>query len=218
MSGATRVRRVGLVADSHVGEFIDAMPAAAADALRGCDVILHAGDLSTTAAIDALEAVAPVVAVRGDHDIGLDHLPRRLVVDVGGWRIGLTHGSHGRPWDTGTTLAQCAAGRRLAWEQTLHRHLVATLGRVDAVVYGHWHVAAVGTVGSVLCVNPGAVCPWGSLEGGRGRRAGYDGLADRVVRRFRTVMGSAALRPSVAVLDVGSAGLRVRHVPLPTTG
>lgn len=214
MTGASRIRRVGLMADSHVGEFLDAMPQPALEALSGCALILHAGDLSTPAALQELDALAPVVAVRGDHDVGLEQLPLRVTVDVGGWRIGLVHGSLGRAWDTGTALAQWAAGRPLPWRTPLHHRLAAGMGRVDAVVYGHWHVAAADRVGSVLCVNPGAVCPWGSLEGGREPRPGYDGIADRVVRRFRSVMGADAMRPSVAVLEVGSSGLRVRHVPL----
>lgn len=219
MNGAARIVRVGLIADTHVGEFLDALPEAALTALEGCDLVLHAGDLSTPAVLEDLERVAPVVAVRGDHDRDADALPRTAVVRVGGWRIGLMHGSHGRPWDTGVTLAQWAAGRALPWQQALRTHLVGCVGSVDALVYGHWHVPSVGRVGSVLCVCPGAVCPWGSLEGGRPPRPGGGGVADRVVRRFRTLMGPEAMIPSVAVLEIGSAGLRPHHVPLsPTTG
>jgi uncharacterized protein len=212
--GAARVRRIGLVADTHVGEFVDALTPAVAQALDGCDLLLHAGDLSRVRVLDELAAVAPVLAVRGDHDTDADHLPSRLVVTVGGWRIGLTHGSRGRAWDTAVTLAQDAAGRPLPWRRPLHRRLVATVGAVDALVYGHWHAPALDHVGSTLCVCPGAVSPRGSLEGGAPPRPGAPGAADRVVRRFRDILGPEAMRPRVAVLEVGSGGIRPRLVPL----
>ena len=44
MTAAARTRRIGVVADSHVGEYIDALPEGVLEALDGCDLILHAGD------------------------------------------------------------------------------------------------------------------------------------------------------------------------------
>lgn len=206
--------RVGLVADTHVGEFLDALPDAVPEALAGCDLILHAGDLSTPDVLRPLREVAPVVAVRGDHDRGAGHLPRRAVVTVGGIRIGLTHGSNGRAWDTGVTLAQVAAGRMLPWQRALHTALVAGFGTIDVLVYGHWHAPVEDHVGSVLCVCPGAVCPQGSLEGGRPPRPGRAGVSDRVVRRFRRILGPDAMVPRVGILEVGPGGIRHRGVVL----
>ncbi|HWH13758.1 MAG TPA: metallophosphoesterase family protein [Miltoncostaeaceae bacterium] len=208
------MRRVGLVADTHVGEFVDALPPRVCEVLQGCALILHAGDLSRVRVLDDLAAVAPVLAVRGDHDTDAGHLPARLVTAVGGWRIGLVHGSRGRTWDTAVTLAQCAAGRPLPWRRPLHRRLAASLGPVDALVYGHWHAPAIDRVGPALCVCPGAVTPWGSLEGGAPPRPGAPGVADRVVGRFRRILGPDAMRPRVGVLEVGSAGIRPRLIPL----
>ena len=53
---------IGVIADTHVGEFLDHIPSAALDALAGSDLILHAGDLSDGSIIPVLERVAPVVA------------------------------------------------------------------------------------------------------------------------------------------------------------
>lgn len=211
---AARTHRVGLVADTHVGEFLPELPPAVLEALSGCDLVLHAGDLSRVRVLDELARVAPVAAVRGDHDTDADALPRRLVVTIGGWRIGLTHGSRGRAWDTAVTLTQVAAGRSVPWRPPLHRRLVAAMGSVDALVYGHWHAATVSQVGSALCICPGAVAPLGSLEGGAPPRPGGAGVADRVVRRFRDLLGPDAMRPSVGVLEVGSAGIRPHILPL----
>ena len=45
-------RRIGVVADTHVGEFLDALPDGVLEALEGCDLILHAGDLSVPGVLD----------------------------------------------------------------------------------------------------------------------------------------------------------------------
>ncbi|MCC6832898.1 MAG: metallophosphoesterase family protein [Thermoleophilia bacterium] len=212
-----RTVRVGLVADTHVGEFLDELPDWVPHVLEGCDLILHAGDLSHAWVLDRLALVAPVKAVRGDHDVDCGHLPEALVVSVAGWRIGLVHGGLGRPWDTRTVVRQAALGA-YDWHARLHRRLHRRLGAVDAVVYGHWHIPLAERVGGTLFVSPGAVCPWGSLEGGRPPRPGAAGVADVVVRRFRERLDPEAMEPTVAIMEVGSSGLRPRHLRMRPPG
>lgn len=214
---SARTLRVGLVADTHVGEFLPALPGWVPSALEGCDLILHAGDLSRPEVLIPLEAVAPVLAVRGDHDVGCDDLPATAVVTVAGWRVGLTHGTLGKGWDTATVMRQAALGA-YDWHTGLHRGLLHIVGAVDACVYGHWHIPVIDRLGSALMVSPGAVCPWGSLEDGAPPRPGPAGVADRVVRRFREAMGPGVMEPTVAVLEVGSAGLRPRHIRMQPAG
>jgi Mn2+/Fe2+ NRAMP family transporter len=60
------------------------------------DLILHAGDITGPGAIAALERIAPVQAVRGDHDRGLTSLPLSREVMVEGRRIVLVHGNRSR--------------------------------------------------------------------------------------------------------------------------
>lgn len=213
---SARTTRVGVVADTHVGEFLDALPATVLEALAGCDLILHAGDLSVPSVLDDLAAVAPVVAVRGDHDrLGGLALPETAVVAVGGHRIGLTHGHRARLVDASVIVVGLAAGRGVRYRARLGPALVRRMGPVDAIVHGHWHEPVTARVGGVLLFSPGAVCPWGSLEGGRGPRAGAAGVADRAVRLFRRRLGTEAMRPAVGVLEVGSGGIRPVTIPLP---
>jgi putative phosphoesterase len=40
--------------------------------LRGCQLIVHAGDIGGREILDALSAIAPVIAVRGNNDTELD--------------------------------------------------------------------------------------------------------------------------------------------------
>ena len=56
---------IGIISDTH-----GLIRPQALDALRGCDVIVHAGDIGSTQVLDALGAIAPVFAVRGNNDNG----------------------------------------------------------------------------------------------------------------------------------------------------
>ena len=207
--------RVGVVADSHVGEYLPALPEGVREALDGCDLILHAGDLSVPSVLDDLAAIAPVAAVRGDHDrLGGLELPETLVVAVAGHRIGMVHGRRARPIDASIVAAHVVAGRRIRYSARMHRWLLRRLGPVDCAVYGHWHDPAIARVGGALCFSPGAVCPFGNMEGGRPPRPGLVGVGDRGVYRFRCQLGEEACRPSVGILEVGSGGIRPRIVSL----
>jgi putative phosphoesterase len=213
---AAGVTRIGVVADTHVGEYLDALPPSLFEALAGCDLILHAGDISRPWVLDELGRIAPVVAVRGDHDeLGDLRLPESTVVTVAGRRIGLIHGRRAFALDMAVIVAHVVARRRLRWRAGLHRSLVRRVGPVDCVVYGHWHEPAHEVVDGTLVFSPGAVCPWGSLEGGRPPGRGFQGVADRWVRRYRTQLGADAMRRSVGVLTVDTDGVHADVIALP---
>jgi uncharacterized protein len=55
--------RVGLISDTH-----GLLRPEAATYLKGCDVIVHAGDIGGEEILVALRAIAPVIAVRGNND------------------------------------------------------------------------------------------------------------------------------------------------------
>src|SRR5690349_18103545 len=59
------MRRIGLISDTH-----GLLRPEALDALAGCDAIVNAGDIGGAAILDALAALAPVTAVRGNNDRG----------------------------------------------------------------------------------------------------------------------------------------------------
>jgi hypothetical protein len=206
--------RVGVVADTHVGEFLPTLPSEVCEVLAGCALILHAGDLSVPSVIDELSRVAPVVAVTGDHDRleGL-RLPTEAVIGAGGRRIALTHGKS--RWRDVTVIgSHVLAGRRLAHRAGRHRWLARRFGPVDCVVYGHMHEPVAEWVGETLVYSPGAVCPWGNLQGGREPRRGPKGVGDRGVRRYRAQLGREAMTPQVGVLEVGPDGIAPRWIPL----
>src|SRR5437764_3677428 len=79
---------VGLISDTHC--YLD--PRALA-ALVGVDVVLHAGDVGSLAVLEALAAIAPVHAVRGNNDdkLGGLGLPFALDLTLAGHSIHLVH-------------------------------------------------------------------------------------------------------------------------------
>ncbi len=83
---------IGVISDTHQGqpeaEWVERVQAAFA----GVEMVLHAGDLTSLAVIEALWPLE-VLAVAGNMDGYLvsQGLPRKRVVEAGG-RIGLIHG------------------------------------------------------------------------------------------------------------------------------
>jgi putative phosphoesterase len=126
---------VGLIADTH-----GLIRPEALKALSDVDVILHAGDVGAPAVLDALWAVAPVHAVRGnvDGDGAGAGLRDSLHIQLDGVKLHLSHGH-----ELGSPTPAALAARYQA----------------DVIVYGHTHRALVTHVGSTLVINPGAAGP-----------------------------------------------------------
>jgi len=79
---------VGVISDTH-----GLLRPEALAALAGSDLIVHAGDVGDPAILDALRAIAPVRAVRGNVDVGAwaDSLPACDVVEVAGQHLYVLH-------------------------------------------------------------------------------------------------------------------------------
>lgn len=149
--------RIGLVADTHCPEFLPRLPEALFARLRGVDLILHAGDVGGRGTLERLASIAPVEAVRGDHDPGLHELPERRRLTVGGTRIAIVHGNRSHLIEEPVTfLGTISLGS--VWPQPgLGGWLRRQFPDADVVLYGHTHQASVREVEGALLVNPGAV-------------------------------------------------------------
>ena len=75
----SNVTMIGLISDTH-----GLMRQEALAALKGTDLIIHAGDVGKPGIIEQLRALAPVVAVRGniDKDAWSSHLPMTAVAEA----------------------------------------------------------------------------------------------------------------------------------------
>lgn len=105
-------------------------------ALGGVDHILHAGDVGNPAILDALRAIAPVSAIRGNIDRSgpCAALPATEAVELDGHLFYLVH-----------ALPDLDIDPKAA--------------RISAVLYGHSHKPSVTWKDGVLYLNPGSVGP-----------------------------------------------------------
>jgi uncharacterized protein len=123
--------RIGLISDTH-----NLLREQAQQALAGVERIIHAGDICTREVLDALSAIAPVSAVRGNNDHGdwANALPATDVITAEGVRILIVH-----------DLATLEIDPRAE--------------AIDVVVSGHSHRPLIEEREGVLYVNPGAAGP-----------------------------------------------------------
>ena len=122
---------IGVISDTH-----GLVRPEAVAALRGSDLIMHAGDVGHPAVLETLGAVAPVVAVRGNNDRGpwAERLPATKVLEVAGITLCLLH-----------DVADLDVDPEAAGYQ--------------AVIAGHSHQPKLERRGGVLYLNPGSAGP-----------------------------------------------------------
>jgi uncharacterized protein len=122
---------VGVISDTH-----GLLRPEAVAALRGADLIIHAGDVGTPEVIDVLRKLAPTFVVRGNIDKAhwADTLPMTADVEVGGLSFHVLHDI------SELDLNPAAVG-------------------YAAVVYGHSHQPSIEMRDGVLFLNPGSAGP-----------------------------------------------------------
>ena len=125
------MKTIGLISDTH-----GLLRPEAVRALKGSDLIIHAGDVGDSEIITALKTLAPVFAVRGNVDTGpwARALPETEVIETGLATIYVLHDVHALDLDP------AASGFHI-------------------VVSGHSHKPARTERGGVLYINPGSAGP-----------------------------------------------------------
>ena len=122
---------VGLISDTH-----GLLRPEALEALAGCDLIVHAGDIGKETILERLNESAPTTAVRGNIDVDAwtRPLPETTIVETGETLIYVLH-------DLNTLDLDPAAAGFLV------------------VISGHTHKPMQVTKSGVLYVNPGSAGP-----------------------------------------------------------
>lgn len=125
------IQRIGLISDTH-----GLLRPQALEALAGVELVVHAGDIGSPDVLAGLQALAPVVAVRGNNDVDAwaRPIPETLDLQVGGARMHLLHDLH------------------------LLDARVLGVG-VDIVVAGHSHRPGIERRAGVVYLNPGSAGP-----------------------------------------------------------
>ncbi len=127
-----------VMSDTHLRSLTEEFVQICDHYCSNADLVIHLGDWTRKEILDHLERY-PLEAVAGNMD-GPDisqRLPRKRVLKLGGFRLGMTHGwgSYGDlPW-----------------------RLLNEFNGVDAILFGHTHQPFSGKTNGVFCFNPGSV-------------------------------------------------------------
>ena len=122
---------IGLISDTH-----GLLRPEAKEALQGCELIIHAGDLGSPDIVGELTRIAPVHAVRGNVDIGgwADDLPVNEVVSYGNHTVFVLHDLDQLDLEPGAA-------------------------DIAVVISGHTHQPHIEERGTCLFINPGSAGP-----------------------------------------------------------
>jgi putative phosphoesterase len=155
--------RIALIADTH--GHIDPR---IADAVRGADVLVHAGDVG-----DGIEAaITPlakrIVIVQGNNDPGDSGWPESEVLDLPGGKLAVIHGDQ---WPA----------------KTRHRKLRERFPHAQAIVCGHSHRRVQDTDETPWVLNPGAA--------GRSRAYGGPGWIELIAESGRWQLRADSFEP-----------------------
>ena len=124
--------QIGVISDTH-----GLVRPEVFDAFRGVELILHAGDIGSAEVLQALRAIAPVVAVRGNNDTAdwAKSLPESVKTTALGQRIHILH-----------DLKEISVDPRSSPD-------------FDIVISGHSHKPMIERRDGVLYINPGSAGP-----------------------------------------------------------
>src|SRR4051794_34237073 len=120
---------IGLISDTH-----GLLRPEALQALKGSDMIVHAGDIGSPEIISRLEQIAPVYAIRGNVDVELwaKKYPATRTVRVAEHEVFLIHN---------------------------RAELGKELPTASAIVFGHSHKPLIENKAGILFFNPGSAGP-----------------------------------------------------------
>lgn len=122
------MHKIGIISDTH-----GILRPEVAGTLKGCELILHGGDINKQKVLDELKQIAPVFAVRGNNDkTWAEHLPEFLTLNICGIQVFMVHDKAFIPED---------------------------LTGIRLVIYGHSHKYEKQTSGGILYLNPGSCGP-----------------------------------------------------------
>ena len=131
---------IGVLSDTHIPTRAEKLPDKLIEQLKKVDLIIHAGDFVQIEVLEMLEKIAKVEAVFGnmDEEELKMKLPGKKVIEVEKVKIAIVHGCD-IPWDVEKRVP-CKCCKE----------------KVDAIVYGHTHLAFNKKIGKILYFNPGS--------------------------------------------------------------
>jgi putative phosphoesterase len=146
---------IGIVSDTHIPDRARELHPALLPSLKELhvDLILHAGDLSATSVLNSLEAIAPVIACRGNRDLLLSHLPWQQNLCLANIQFSLLHGHGNLRQYIQDKFFYTLQGYRFERYQKI---LLSAVPETQVIVFGHTHRAVNIWQNGKLFFNPGS--------------------------------------------------------------
>jgi len=131
--------KIGVISDTHLREPHPEFKKIIESHFRDVEKIFHAGDFVDWSIAEYLSSQKELIAVCGNMDSREIHkaFPRKRIIEVEGFKIGLIHGG-GPPFGIESRIRE-------------------EFDDVDAIVYGHSHAPANHQVKNIYFFNPGSL-------------------------------------------------------------
>jgi uncharacterized protein len=122
---------IGVISDTH-----GLLRPEAVKIIKGCNAIIHAGDMGSLAVLSALKQIAPTYAVRGnvDHGTWAETIPVTDIAVIKERYFYIVHNTDSIDIDP------ASAG-------------------IDAIIFGHTHMPELYKNKGVIYMNPGSIGP-----------------------------------------------------------
>lgn len=133
--------KIGVISDTHIPDRFEHIPEVVLEAFEQVDMVMHAGDLVSLAALDELKSVCQrVEAVSGNMDSQavMRKFPPKQLFNIQGFKIGLMHGS-GAPVNLISMLKDAFKD-----------------DKPDVIIFGHSHQPMNKLEDGILFFNPGS--------------------------------------------------------------
>lgn len=153
------MKLIGVISDTHIdNRSTRVIPDRVYDAFRKVDRILHGGDLTSPSVLDALNLLAPTLAVKGNNDYGeRSTLPISRRVEIENVVIGMTHGDAPANGVKVKKLTDAPGNSQAAADAISHFEWDDD---VSCIIFGHSHRALLQwreiQGRRVLLLNPGS--------------------------------------------------------------
>lgn len=122
------MHKIGIISDTH-----GLLRPEVIEALKGCEAILHGGDINNCRILEELNGIAPTYAVRGNNDKEwAKDLPETILIELCKVRFFMVHNK---------------------------KYIPKNLQDIDIIVYGHSHKYEEKNEKGVLILNPGSCGP-----------------------------------------------------------
>jgi hypothetical protein len=130
--------KIGVISDTHLREPHPGFKKIIESQFKDVEKIFHAGDFVDWSIAEYLSSLKELIAVWGNMDFQdiRKAFPQKRVVEIEGFKIGLTHGG-GSPFGIESRVRE-------------------EFDEVDAIVYGHTHTPANHQVKNIYFFNPGS--------------------------------------------------------------